>query len=92
MEDLLRFILEKIVQHPEDLRIEREEDREKRRLLFRISSHSEDTGLIIGKEGRIIKAIRSLLNVRAAPEQWRVELQINNSEETEAAPKDSSAA
>jgi predicted RNA-binding protein YlqC (UPF0109 family) len=59
MKDLADFILKSIVNHPDDVVVKEEEkDNE---IFIEISVNSEDMGKVIGKQGKIIKSIRSLL-------------------------------
>ncbi|HEV7214504.1 MAG TPA: KH domain-containing protein [Chloroflexota bacterium] len=45
-------------------------------MLFELRVSPEDMGKIIGKEGRVAKAMRTLLKVAAAKEQTRANLEI----------------
>jgi predicted RNA-binding protein YlqC (UPF0109 family) len=69
MKNLLEFILNHIVDHPEDIQIEESED--DRGLLYTIHVHADDIGKVIGREGRVIQAIRTLARVRAVKEKVR---------------------
>ncbi|SOC38016.1 KH domain-containing protein [Salinicoccus kekensis] len=60
MENLLQTILEPMLEHPEDLEISSEET--KYNISYKISVHSADTGRVIGKRGRVIKAIRIIMS------------------------------
>ncbi|MCD2136645.1 KH domain-containing protein [Salinicoccus halitifaciens] len=60
MENLLQTILEPMLEHPEDLEISSEET--KYNISYKISVHSDDTGRVIGKRGRVIKAIRIIMS------------------------------
>ncbi|BBE30676.1 UPF0109 protein [Tepiditoga spiralis] len=60
MKSLLENILKRIVKNPEDIMIiERDEETQK---IFEISVNSGDVGQIIGKDGRTIKSINTILN------------------------------
>lgn len=72
MEDLLNFILEAIVQKPDKITLE---STEKDGLVnLTLSVDKEDMGRVIGKNGKIIKAIRTILRIRALKEGKRVNL------------------
>lgn len=60
MENLLQTILEPMLDHPEDLEISSEET--KYSISFKVSVHSDDVGRVIGKRGRVIKAIRIIMS------------------------------
>jgi predicted RNA-binding protein YlqC (UPF0109 family) len=57
MKELLEFIIKSIVAKPAAIRIEEVPDQ----ATFLIFADEQDKGLIIGKGGKIIKAIRTLL-------------------------------
>lgn len=63
MKDFVLFILESIVDHPEAVEVEETVEGTDTKLV--ISVHPEDVGQVIGKNGRIIRAIRSLVSIIA---------------------------
>lgn len=63
MKDTLLFLLSQIVDHPGDITVDETNDGGK--ILLTIHAHTEDMGKIIGKQGRIIKAIRDLIKLMA---------------------------
>lgn len=65
MRDTLQFLVSKIVDHPDEVSIE-ETEGEGQRLTFMVHVHPEDMGKVIGKSGRIIKALRDLIKLMAA--------------------------
>lgn len=75
MKDLLYYILKNITKS--DLEIEETVDGT--HITFTIKAKSENIGLIIGKEGSTIRAIRSLLKVMAVLEQKSVSLTVAES-------------
>ncbi|OGG30583.1 hypothetical protein A3A63_01920 [Candidatus Gottesmanbacteria bacterium RIFCSPLOWO2_01_FULL_46_9] len=72
MKDTLLFLLQKIVDHPESVRIEELNEQSKR--ILTIHAHPEDLGKIIGKSGRIIKALRDLIKLMATKENSYVDI------------------
>ncbi len=72
MKDTLLFLLNHLVDHPEDIRIEEKEDAA--RIILEAHAHPDDMGKIIGKSGRIIKAIRDLVKVVAAKQNTYVDV------------------
>jgi predicted RNA-binding protein YlqC (UPF0109 family) len=78
MRDTLIFLLTKIVNHPEAISVD--EQTQDSRMLFTIHAHPEDYGQIIGKNGRIIKAIRDLTKLMATKNNCYVDVVL--SEET----------
>lgn len=74
MKDTLLFIVQKIVDHPEDVAIDEQTDNE--RTLFVIHTNPEDIGKVIGKQGRIIRAIRDVIKMIAAKHDQYVDVSI----------------
>lgn len=64
MEQLLRFLLENIVDHPQDIQI-KQYNNDYGVLVLEAKVNPEDMGKVIGKEGKIISAIRSILKIKA---------------------------
>jgi len=64
MKDFVLFILESIVDHPEVVDVTEETVANETRLT--ITVHPEDVGQVIGKNGRIIHLIRSLVGILAS--------------------------
>lgn len=58
MKDFIEYIIKNIVDNPDDVRIEETED--DRGKVIEVYLAQEDKPLVIGKEGRNIKAIRNL--------------------------------
>lgn len=65
MRDTLQFLISKIVDHPEEVSIEETAGEEESRMTLTVHVHPEDMGKIIGKSGRIIKALRDLIKLIA---------------------------
>lgn len=64
MKDFVLFILESIVDHPESVEVTEEVSDNETKLT--ITVHPEDVGQVIGKNGRIIRSIRSLVGILAS--------------------------
>ncbi len=77
MKDLVEYIAKNIVSKPETVVVE-EIELEPGVIEITLTVDPEDMGMIIGKGGQMIKAIRKLLTVRAMAEQVRVNLQLND--------------
>lgn len=74
MKDLLNFIVTSLVTKPEEVIIS--EQKENGDITLNLTVGPQDMGLIIGKNGQTIRAIRKLLTVRAIAENVRVNLQL----------------
>lgn len=75
MKDFLIYLVSLIVDHPGDLAIE-ERPFGETMMQYIIKSNPEDTGKIIGKEGKIIQAIRNVAKILAVKmgKQIRIEI------------------
>ena len=63
-----------ITDHPEDVEVVEEEDDGRVFLVLRVTS--EDKGKVIGRQGRVVQSIRSLLRVAAVKDGVQVNLEI----------------
>ena len=70
MKELAEYMVKSLVDHPEEVKIT-EVESEKTSIL-EISVATDDIGKVVGKEGRIIKAIRIILSSSAAKKGKRV--------------------
>ena len=69
MEELIKYILNKIVDHPDDFKIESLQNDELVTITAKLNP--DDMGKVIGKGGKTISAIRSLVKILAAKNQKR---------------------
>ncbi len=74
MKDLLQFIVKSLVTKPEAVLID--EQKQDSDVTLNLTVDPSDMGLIIGKNGQTIRAIRKLLTVRAIAENIRINLQL----------------
>lgn len=74
MKDLLNYIVTNLVTKPEAVNIDEQEEAGNVNLTLTVDP--SDMGLIIGKSGQTIRAIRKLLTVRAIAENVRVNMQL----------------
>lgn len=63
MKDLLDYLAKALVDHPEDVRIEVIEG--ERSVILQLKVHPDDIGKVIGKQGRIAQALRTLVKAAA---------------------------
>ena len=74
MKDLLTYIVTNLVTKPDGVEIDERVQDGNVDLMLKVDP--VDMGLIIGKSGQTIRAIRKLLTVRAIAENVRVNLQL----------------
>ena len=74
MKNLLEFILNHLVEHPDEVRVEESEG--ENGFTYTLFVHPDDMGRVIGKNGRIIQSIRNLAKVRAVKENIRAYIAI----------------
>jgi predicted RNA-binding protein YlqC (UPF0109 family) len=77
MKDLLVYILRSIVDFPDEVVIE-EQVKEDGFVVLLVSVNQADMGKVIGREGKIIKAIRSLIRVVAIRENKKVSVELKD--------------
>jgi len=74
MKELVEYIAKSIVNSPDDVVVTEEED--ENGMILNLQVADEDKGRVIGKEGRVAGAMRTLLRVKAAKAGTRVNLKI----------------
>ncbi len=79
MKDLVTYIVRSLVDNPDEVSVYETEDRGE--TVLELSVAGSDMGRIIGRKGRVINAVRSLLQVAAAKQGSRVALELLESDE-----------
>ena len=74
MKELVEYIAKSIVNEPNDVVVTEETDEQGTTLKLQVAD--EDKGRIIGKQGRVAQAMRTLLRVKAAKAGTRATLEI----------------
>ena len=64
MEELVRYIAATLVDHPDQVQVKTVEGPES--VIIELSVGADDMGKVIGKQGRIAKAIRSVIKAATA--------------------------
>ena len=59
--EFLEFVVKSIVDHPDDVMIDRRVD--EMGVLLSLKVHAQDMGQVVGRQGATAKAIRSLLRI-----------------------------
>jgi predicted RNA-binding protein YlqC (UPF0109 family) len=75
MKELVEYIAKSIVNDPEKV-VVTEETNEQGVIVLKLQVADEDKGRVIGKQGRIAEAIRTLIRVKAAKAGTKVSLEI----------------
>lgn len=75
MQELIKYLAQSLVEHPEQVRVHRKEMR--RSIILKVEVAPDDTGRVIGKQGRVASAMRVLLQVAARDEERPVVLEID---------------
>ena len=78
MKEFLEYVARSLVDSPDEVRVEMEEDGDEVALLLHVEQ--ADMGRVIGRDGRIANAIRSLLRVMGTRDGRHVELEIETDE------------
>jgi uncharacterized protein len=75
VEDLLTYLAKQLVDHPEDVRVERVETGPGE---VRLELHvaEDDLGKVIGKQGRVARALRTVVKASAVRSGGRVHVEI----------------
>ncbi len=76
MKELVEVIAKALVDHPEEVSVI-EKDTENA-LILQLDVADEDMGKVIGKQGRIAKAIRSVVKAAASKDDKKVIVDIGN--------------
>lgn len=77
MKELIEYIAKSIVTTPEDVRVTEEADADDANIVVvKLEVGADDKGRVIGRQGRVAEAMRTLLRVVATKEGVRVRLEI----------------
>ena len=75
MKELLYYIVKALVDNPDEVSVS-EKTRDDGELVLELTVAQSDMGKVIGRQGRIVKAIRSIMKSAAAHENIRVSVDI----------------
>ena len=76
--EFLEFLAKSLVDHPDDVRVERKVD--EMGVLLSLKVHPLDMGQVVGRQGATAKAIRALLRIVGIKNNARVNLKIEEPE------------
>ncbi|HEX9897346.1 MAG TPA: KH domain-containing protein [Dehalococcoidales bacterium] len=74
MKDLVEYIAKSIVNAPDAVKVTEEQDEQG--IILKLQVADEDKGRVIGKQGRIAEAMRTLIRVKAAKKGTKATLEI----------------
>lgn len=74
MTELIETIVKALVDHPEDVNVT--ETTNNGVMTYQLSVNKEDMGKVIGKQGRIVKSIRTVVYAAGANQNKRIHLEI----------------
>ena len=74
MKALIEYIARSLVDHPEDVQVSEVEGEQTTVLELKVAK--EDLGKVIGKQGRIAKAMRTVVKAAATREEKKVTVEI----------------
>ncbi len=77
-QEFLEYLVKSIVDHPDDVKIDRTID--DLGVLLRLKVHKDDMGQVVGRQGATAKAVRSLLRIVGIKNNARVNLKIEEPE------------
>jgi predicted RNA-binding protein YlqC (UPF0109 family) len=72
--DLLEDLARRLVDEPDEVRVEREEREDV--IVLRLTVAKDDVGKVIGRQGRIARALRQLVRAYSGRERKRFMLEI----------------
>ena len=74
MKELVEVIAKALVEHPDEVVVTQKE--EGKHVTLELHVAASDTGKVIGKQGRIAKAIRSVVKAASTKENQKVDVEI----------------
>lgn len=83
--EFLEFLVKSLVDHPEDVKVDRRLD--EMGVLLTLRVHPADMGQVVGRQGATAKAIRSLLRIVGIKNNARVNLKIEEPEGSQRSPR-----
>jgi len=76
MVELVEYIARSIVTVPDEVKVTQETDEDENMVIVKLEVAVDDKGRVIGKQGRVAEAMRTLLRVVATKGGVRVRLEI----------------
>ncbi|MCQ4023021.1 MULTISPECIES: KH domain-containing protein [unclassified Ruminococcus] len=77
MQELLKVIAQGLVEEPSQVSVDKDEPNEEGVIVYHIHVAEDDMGRVIGKQGRIAKAIRTIARSAAIRNNTKVMVEID---------------
>ncbi len=77
MEELLKFVAEELVENKEEVSVTVDPENEEGIIVYHLHVAESDMGRVIGKQGRIAKAIRVVMRAGAAKRGQKIMVEID---------------
>lgn len=77
MKDLLKVIAQGLVENPDAVTVDQDEPAEDGTIVLHLHVAEDDMGRVIGKQGRIAKAMRTVMRAAATRQDLRVSVEID---------------
>jgi uncharacterized protein len=74
MKELVEYIARSLVDNPEAVKVTEIETGQM--IIYEIQVHEDETGKLIGRQGRIVKAVRSVVRAAGARQGKRVTVEV----------------
>lgn len=74
MKELVEYVVKQLIDYPEELRLAEIEG--ERTIVYELRCHPDDIGKVIGKSGKTVGALRTLLSSVASKQNRRAMLEI----------------
>ena len=74
MSELLEYLARQLVDEPDAVRVERVDEEDT--VVLRLHVAEDDLGKVIGRQGRIARALRTIVRAGSVRERRRVQLEI----------------
>ena len=77
MKELLEIIARGLVENPDKVSVTVDEPNERGIIVYHLHVDESEMGRVIGKQGRIAKAIRTVVKARAVKDEEKVQIDID---------------
>ncbi len=74
MEEILRIIIENLVENKDAISIE-SENKDENIIIFKVKVAKDEMGKVIGKQGKVANSIRNIMKAAASREGKKVEVE-----------------